>query len=353
MANLISAYKLGAECELKAIFLQILVIASEMGILKLGKVSTDGTKIKANASKHKALSWEHANKLELQLTTEIAKLMELATQADNAELPKDMDIPNELARRKDRLIAIQNAKEKIESRSKERYQKELTEYEEKIAERNQYEELTGKKKAGRVPQPPIAGPRKRDQVNLTDEESRIMPKSGGGFEQAYNAQASVDLDSMLVVANHVTQQPNDKQEMEPTIENLKKTEAVIGKCDAMIADAGFFSKKNVECCETANILPLIIDKRDKHNKSLMGRFEDPGRLPEDADAVTRMKHRMKTKEGKELYAKRKTTIEPTFGIIKNVMKFKSFSLRGLKAAAGEWNLVVIAWNLKRMFALLT
>jgi hypothetical protein len=179
-----------------------------------------------------------------------------------------------------------------------------------------------------------------------------MPKSGGGFEQAYNAQASVDIKTMLVVANHVTQQPNDKQELIPSIKKLKQIETIIGKCEGANADAGYFSKKNVEYCEEAGILPLIVDKRDKHNKSLMTRFENLNdKLPEDADAVTKMKCRLKTKEGKELYAKRKSTIEPVFGIIKNVMNFKSFSLRGFDAVRGEWNLVVIAWNIKRMFAL--
>jgi transposase len=339
--------------ELEGIFLQILVIASEMGFLKMGRVSVDGTKIKANASKHKALSWEYAQKLELQLKEEISKLMELAKTADQNENPKDMDIPDELARREDRLRVIEEAKKKIEERAHERFEREKAEYEEKMARRKEREKLSGKKNNRKPPQPPVAGPKKHDQINLTDEESRIMPKSGGGFEQAYNAQASVDVDSMLIVTNHVTQQPNDKRELVPAIEKLKQADPVIGMCEGLNADAGYFSEKNVDCCEKAGISALIIDKRDKHNKSLMGRFEKPGQLPENADAVTKMKHALKTKEGKELYAKRKTTVEPTFGVIKNVLNFKSFSLRGLGAASGEWNIVSIAWNIKRLFALYT
>jgi transposase len=146
--------------ELEGVFVQVLKVASEMGLLKFGRVSIDGSKIKANASKHKALSWEYANKLEEQLKAEVAQLMKLADSADQSEKPKDMDIPNELARRNDRLLAIQNAKKKIENRAQERYQKEQEEYEEKLAHRKKYEELSGKKKAGKVPQPPIAGPKK-------------------------------------------------------------------------------------------------------------------------------------------------------------------------------------------------
>jgi transposase len=336
--------------ELKDIFLQVLKIASTMDILKMGKVSTDGSKIKANASKHKALSWEYANKLEEQLKAEVEQLMNLASDADEAIIPKDMSIPDELSLRNKRLKAIAEAKKKIEERAEERYQREKAEYDEKLDQRKKAEEASGKKNNRKPPKPPTQGPKKNDQINLTDEESRIMPKSGGGFEQGYNAQASVDIESMLIVANYVTQQPNDKQQIAPTIEQIQKTEVVIGKCNGMLADAGYFSKDNVERCETAKIAPLIVDKRDKHNKSLMARFEEPGELPENADAVTKMKYELKTKDGKELYAKRKTTVEPVFGIIKNVMKFRSFSLKGIKAVDGEWNIVSIAWNIKRMFA---
>lgn len=337
--------------ELKDTFLQILKIASTMNILKMGKVSTDGSKIKANASKHKALSWEHANKLEEQLKSEVEQLMKLAEDADDIAIPKDMSIPDELSRRKTRLQAIEEAKKKIEKRAEERYQIEKIEYDEKLDQRKKTEEASGKNNNRKLPNPPTQGPKKNDQINLTDEASRIMPKSGGGFEQSYNAQASVDIESMLIVANYVTQQSNDKQQIAPMIEQIKKTETVIGKCSGLLADAGYFSKDNVERCETAQIAPLIVDKRDKHNQSLMARFEEPSKLPENADAVTKMKYELKTKEGKALYAKRKTTVEPVFGIIKNVMKFRSFSLRGIEAVDGEWNIVSIAWNIKRMFSL--
>ncbi len=337
--------------ELESIFLQILLIASNMGFLKMGNVSVDGTKVKANASKNKALSWDYANKLEKKLENEISQLMKMAEAADTKK-PEGMDIPEELSRREERLEIIRKAKKEIESRAQKRFEKEKSEYEEKMTHRKQEEERTKKKKGGKKPKPPMPGPTKHDQVNLTDKESRIMPKSGGSFEQAYNAQASVDVETMLVVGNHVTQKTNDKNEIAPAIKNIQKIETFIGQsCNGLLADAGFFSRKNVQLCEKANIPPLIIDKRDKHNKSLMKRFENAGEPPENADAVERMKYRLKTKVGKELYGKRKSTVEPVFGIIKNIMKFTSFSLRGLKAAIGEWNLVAIAWNIKRMFAL--
>ena len=337
--------------ELDGIFLQILLIASEMKILKLGNVSTDGSKLLANASKHKALSWEYANKLEAQLKEELKQLHKMAEEADN--IPEEMNIPEELARREARLQAIQSAKQEIDKRAQERYTAEEAEYDEKIKQRKTYETQTGKKKAGKSPKAPIRNPKKRDQVNLTDKESRIMPKSGGGFVQAFNAQMSVDVKSYLIVANHVTQSTNDKREIVPTVNELKKTEAVLGqKVSCILADAGYFSESNVKYCAKSNIAPLIVDKRDKHNKSLTSRFEHAdGEAPEDTDPVVKMKHRLQTKEGKELYAQRKSTVEPVFGIIKNVMKFRQFSLRGHEAASGEWNLVAIAWNLKRMFTL--
>lgn len=336
--------------ELKGVFIQILLIASKMGIFEMGNVSVDGSKIKANASKHKALSWDYTNKLEKKIEEEISQLMKMAEEAD-AKKPEGMDIPEELTRRKERLEIIRKAKKEIESRAQKRFEEENSEYEKKMTQQKNEERKTKKKKGGKKPKPPISGPTSSDQVNLTDKESRIMPKSGGGFEQAYNAQASVNIESMMIVGNHVTQQANDKNEVAPAIKNIQKAESLVGKCDGFLADAGFFSKKNVQLCEKANMTPYIVDRRDKHNKSLMKRFEDAGEPPEDADAVESMKYRLKTKDGKELYGKRKSTVEPVFGIIKNVMKFKSFLLRGLKAVIGEWNLVAIAWNIKRMFAL--
>ena len=340
--------------ELKPLFAQILTIAHTMGVCKLGKISLDGTKVKANASKHKALSWGHACKLEKQIHAEVEALLRQAEQADEKELTEAMSIPDELARREQRLESIARAKAEIQQRASERYAKEKEAYDQKMAERKVKEQASGKKPRGREPKPPEPGPQKTDQVNLTDEDSRIMPTSGGGFEQTYNAQAGVDMDSMFIVENHVTQQPNDKQEIKPALANLAALPDTLGKVDALAADTGYFSENNVKHCEQEHIKPYIATERNKHNQSLNKRFYQPQQpLPENADPVTTMKHRLKTLEGKKLYAKRKSTVETVFGIIKAVIGFRQFLLRGLESVSGEWDLVCIAYNLKRLHVLTT
>ena len=336
--------------ELQDLFVQILIIAKEMGLLKLGKVSLDGTKVKANASKHHALSWGHACKVEEQLQAEVDELMRLAEEADSSEIPADMDIPEELTRRQDRLDAIAEAKKKIEERAAERYCREVEEYEEKVAKREAKAKKSGNKPRGRKPKPPTPGPRDKDQVNLTDEESRIMP-SGKGYEQAYNAQATVDLDTMVIVSAHITQAPNDKQEIVPTIQALEELPEELGQVDTLLADTGYFSEANVNKCVDAKLTPLIPGKRQTHNQPLADRFSAPEPLADDAGSVEKMNYELKTKEGRQLYGKRKSTVEPVFGIIKHVMGFRQFLLRGYESVTGEWTLVSIAWNLKRMFAL--
>ena len=186
-------------------------------------------------------------------------------------------------------------------------------------------------------------------MNFTDEESRIMPSSQG-FVQAYNAQAGVDIDSHLIIANHLSQKANDKQEMEPALEQLQAIDSSLGKVDGLLADAGYHSAHNVKRCEDADIVPYIPGNRERHNQPLKEPHELPP-CPQDADLMTQMKYRLKTKAGKALYAKRKSTVETVFGIIKEVLRFRQFHLRGREAAEGEWNLVCMAWNLKRMYAL--
>jgi transposase len=335
--------------ELEGLFVQLLVLARVMGLFKLGKVSLDGTKVKANASKHKAMSWGYANRLEEQLRREVQELLRRAEQAD-AEDEAEIDIPDELVRREDRLAAIEKAKAEIERRARERFEAEQAEHEEKLKKRKEQEEKTGQKARGRAPKPPQAGPRDKDQVNFTDEESRIMPSSEG-FVQAYNAQAAVDVDTHLIVENHITQQPNDKQEVEPTLKRLNAVEDRLGKPEGLLADAGYFSEDNVKRCQADEITPYISDSRERHHLPWNERFQSPPPCPEDADAVTVMAHRLRTPEGKAVYAKRKSTVETVFGIIKEVLGFRQFHLRGLYSAQGEWNLVCMAWNLKRMHAL--
>jgi transposase len=243
--------------ELKGLFVRILQIAQAMEVLKLGSVSLDGTKVNANASKHKALSYEHACKLEKQLMEEVAELMQQAEEADRAEISEGMNIPKELSLRTERLKGIAAAKAEIERRAAERHTREQAAYEEKLAERTNKEQKTGKKSRGRKPKPPAPGPTGGDQVNLTDDESRIMPVSGGGFEQAYNAQAGVDTGTMMIVASHVSQQPNDKQEVEPVLDRIAELPEELGPVDTLIADSGFFSGGNVHACEQNKIVPYI------------------------------------------------------------------------------------------------
>jgi transposase len=337
--------------EIEALFVQVLLLAREMGVLKMGTVALDGTKIHANASRHSALSYEHAGKIEEQLQAEVADLMAQAEAADTANVPDGMSIPDELARREERLRKIAEARAKIEARARERYARELAEHEAKLAARAAKTAATGKKPGGKPPRPPTEGPLPSDQINLTDEESRIMPVAGGGFEQCYNAQAAVAAGSMLVVAVDVVQAPNDKQQIEPMLDKIESLPTELGEAETLLADTGYFSAGNVEACEKAGIDPLIAMGRQPHHPPLQERFEPRPPAPENPTPVEAMAHRLKTPEGRDLYALRKQTPEPVFGIIKSVLGFRQFSLRGLEKVRGEWSLVTMAWNMKRMFVL--
>jgi transposase len=352
--------------QIEALFVQVLGVAREIGVLKLGTVALDGTKIHANASRHSALSYEHASKIEAQLKAEVADLLGKAEAADQAEIPDGMQVPEELARREKRLAEIARAKAVIEARAKERHARERAEYEAKMAAREAKQAQTGKKPGGRVPQPPVEGPLPTDQVNLTDEESRIMPVphsdtlgvrqpnakvAGGGFEQCYNAQAAVAADSLLVVAADVVQAPNDKQQLEPILGKIAELPDELGQVGELLADNGYFSENNVNACAAAGIEPVIAIGREAHHPSLAERFAEDPAAPEDPTPFEAMRYRLQTKEGKARYALRKQTPEPVFGIIKSVLGFRQFLLRGLDKVRGEWSLVTMAWNMKRMFAL--
>jgi transposase len=332
--------------EIEGLFVQVLLLAREMGVLKMGTVALDGTKIHANASRHSALSYEHA-----QLKAEVADLMAEAEAADAADVPDGLSIPEELARREERLRKMAQARAKIEARAKERYERELAEHEAKLAARAARTAATGKRPGGKPPEPPTAGPLPKDQINLTDEDSRIMPAAGGGFDQCYNAQAAVAAGSMLVVAADVVQAPNDKQQIEPTLAKLGALPAALGEAETLLADAGYFSGANVEACARAGVKPVIAMGRQPHHPPLAERFDKTPEAPVDPTAVEAMAHRLKTPEGRNLYALRKQTPEPVFGVIKSVLGFRQFSMRGLEKARGEWSLVTMAWNIKRLFAL--
>ena len=337
--------------EIEGLFVQVLGVAREMGVLKLGTVALDGTKIHANASRHSALSYEHAGQIEAQLKAEVADLLAKAAAADQADVPDGMSIPEELARRETRLAAIAAARSTIEARAKERHAREQAEHDAKMAQRAAKTAATGKKPRGRVPQPPAEGPLATDQVHLTAAQSRIMPVAGGGFEQCYNAQAVVAAGSLLVIAADVTQAPNDKQQLEPMLDQIAGLPKDLGKVGELLADNGYFSEGNVEACATAGIDPLIAMGREAHHPSLDERFAEAPPSPQDPTPLAAMSHRLQTPEGKKRYALRKHTPEPVFGIIKSVLGFRQFLLRGLDAVRGEWTLVTMAWNMKRMFVL--
>jgi transposase len=337
--------------EIEGLFVQVLLLAREMGVLKMGTVGLDGTKIHANASRHSALSYEHAGKIEAQLKAEVAELMAKAEAADQADLPDGFSIPDELALREKRLGKLAEARAKIEARAKERHAREQAEYEAKLAARQEKEKRTGKKPGGKPPSPPASGPSPTDQINLTDEDSRIMPVAGGGFEQCYNAQAVVAEGSLLVVATEVVQAANDKQQLEPMLDKITALPQDVGKPDTLLADSGYFSAANVDACANVGIKPLIPTGRQPHYPPLSERLAEAPTAPENPTSVEAMAHRLKTLEGKKLYALRKQTPEPVFGIIKSVMGFRQFSLRGLEKVRGEWSLVTMTWNIKRIFAL--
>ena len=333
-----------------ATFVQVLQIARENQVSRFGTVSLDGTKIHANASRHSALSYAHAEKIEAQLKAEVQEMLKLAEAADQSDLPDGVSLPDEIKRREDRLAAIAEAKTKIEARAKERLEREQAEYQAKLDKREAKEKANGKKPGGKPPTPQV-GPRPDDQINLTDEESRIMKVAGGGFEQCYNAQALVDSESMLVMAPHVTQAGNDKEQVVPMLAKLQALPEELNQPEKFLADSGYFSEKNVEACEAARIEPLIAVGRDAHHRHWRERFEEPAASSEPTSPVDKMKHRLKTKAGRAAYGQRKQTVEPVFGIIKSVMGFRQFLLRGLANVQNEWTLVCLAWNLKRMATL--
>ena len=273
-----------------------------------------------------------------------------AEAADNADIPDGMSIPEELARRDERLKKIAEARTKIEARAGERLAREQAEYEAKIAAREAKAKARGRKPGGRPPAPPTAGPGPRDQINLTDEDSRMMPVAGGGFEQCYNAQAVVTADNLLVVAADVVQAANDKQQLEPMLGQLAALPADLGAPQTLLGDNGYFSAANVAACAAAGVEPLIAVGRASHHPSLDERFAPAPPAPKNPTPLEAMAHRLATPEGKRLYARRKHTPEPVFGIIKSVLGFRQFLLRGLDKVRGEWSLVTMAWNLKRIFA---
>lgn len=332
------------------LFAQVLVVAREMGLLNLGNISLDGSKVHADASKSHAVSYGRLLTLEQHLRTEVEELLALAEQVDQGDLPEGLDVVVEIALRQERLANLAQAKAVLEARAQERYEAEKAEYEAKLREREEKAQQTGRKPRGRAPQPPTPGPRAKDQYNFTDPDSRIMKNSNNaGFDQHYNVQAAVDQDSRLIVGNTVSNHPNDKGEAIPTVDAIP---AEVGKPEAAALDNGYFSPTNIEELEARGIDPYIATGQDRHHQSWQERFaQQPEPPPEDASPMVKMAYKLKTDIGKLIYGLRKSTVEPVIGIIKETLGFRQFSLRGLVGVAGEWCLVCLAYNLKRLHVL--
>jgi hypothetical protein len=299
---------------------------------KVGGISVDGTKIKANASKHKAVSYKRAGEIIHEMQKEVVELMKMAEEADGKGLDEGLSIPEEIKRRKERQAALEAARTEMEAMYKEAEQEGAV----KGKELDKY------------------------QHNFTDRDSRIM-KAGNGkqFEQSYNAQAAVDTEgSMLILGGYVTAHANDKQELEQAVGSVPEE---VRQVNTVSADSGFYSEKAVDAVEQVNAegkkegaeVYCAVEK-GKHGKKVddLKKKPPPGRPPADMSKKEKMVRKLKTKKGKSIYKKRKETVEPVFGIIKSVLGFRQFLLRGIENVNTEWALVRTAYNFKRLHTLL-
>jgi transposase len=336
--------------ELKELFIHILLIAQEMGRLQLGNVSLDGSKIHADAAKSKAVSYKRLLAIEAYLQAEVNELFALAEAADGGQLPDEMNIQDEIERREQQLERLAEAKKVLKARAQARYEAEKAEYEAKMQVRAEKSAKKGGKPPGRPPSPPTPGPRDKDQYNFTDPESRIMKNANNsGFDQHYNTQVVVDHDSRLVVGNWLCNQPNDKQAALPTIDTVPPA---VGRPKKANLDTGYFSENNIAGLEERGIDPYIATGRSPHHQGWRAFFLDnPDPPADDASVKEQMAYKLRTEIGNAIYRLRKSTVEPVIGIIKEVLGFRQFSLRGLFAAGGEWTLVCLAYNLKRLHTL--
>ncbi len=332
-------------------FLQVLQLARTMGVLKVGTVSVDGTHIKASASKNRNVRYDRAKQLELQLEEDVRDLMERAEKADHHHDDDGQSIPEEIARRENLKGKIQTARKYLENKAKDRSLAEHPEYEEKVRHRE------GRENKGREIHPPKDTPEDREQVNLTDHDSRLMRKSKReGYTQSYNAQAAVDADgSQLILSNHVTTCASDANELEPAVDNIP---ASVGTPDKVLADTGYANADTIERMEKdgKNLYVAVSRNAGSSQRRYDFRPESVTVRPEKKITDPRMlamKEKLATEEGKRVYAKRKHTVEPVFGIIKEVMGYRQTLLRGIKKVSGDWGLVCLAYNFKRLFSLKT
>lgn len=337
--------------DLKELFVQILLIAQARGVLELGNISLDGSKIHADASKSKAVSYKRLLELDQQLQAEVETLFALSQQPDPPQWPDGLDSATEIRFRQNRRVNLGQAKMVLEARAEVRYQAELADYEAKRQERAAKAERTGRKPGGRPPQAPTPGVRDKDQYNFTDPDAPITKNSSNsGFDQNYNVQVAVEQQSLLIVANTLSAHPNDKQEAIPTLDAISP---VLGKPEAGALDNGYFSAHNIAEFQARGVEPYIATGREPHHRCWQDYFkEQVAPPPDDATPKEKMAYKLQTELGKVIYGLRKCTVEPVIGIIKEVLGFRQFSLRGLLKTAGEWNLVCIGFNLKRLHTLL-
>ena len=340
---------------LAGLFVQALRLCEKAGLVKLGHVAIDGTKVKANASKHKAMSYERMGETEQRLRQEVEELLRRAAEVDEAEDAqygkgkRGDELPEELARRESRLVKIRAAKAELEREAKEKAERQRVEAEAKLAQRREQEARTGKKAGGhdpKVPDPEQAKPESKAQRNFTDPDSRIMVDGAnkGSFIQAYNAQAAVDGEAQVIVAAEVTQETNDSHQLLPM---LVQVEANAGrKPEAVSADAGYWSADNVTDERAAGIDLHIATGRQKHGETIAVASGPP---PEDASVMQAMEHKLRTETGHAIYKMRKAIVEPVFGQIKERRGFRRFSFRGVGSVRLEWKLICLTGNILKLF----
>ena len=353
----ICAFRTANEPAFIAAFTHVLQLAQQLRLTRLGSVSVDGTKIAANASKHAAVSYQRGGEMIAQLELEVQELLTRAKQAEAQETQTPgLDIPAQLRRREQRVAALQRARAVIEERARQLAAEHQPEYAAKVATR-QAQRNAGQKPRGPEPVPPSVAPDPKAQYNFTDPESRIMKAgSGSHFEQAYNAQAAVD-EAMLIVGARVSDAPNDKQELPASVAAISPV--VAEEVKIVLADSGFYSEAAVAAVEQmpdgtgSGVTVYAAVEKQSHHKTVADRLpqpEPPAPGP-DAPAKAQMAHRLKTAVGQALYRLRKQTVEPVFGIIKAVMGFRRFLLRGRAKVSLEWTLVCLSYNLRRLFTL--
>jgi transposase len=332
-------------------FLQVLQLARQMGVLKVGTVSVDGTHIRANASKDRNVRYDRAGELDKQLQADIAELMSTAESADQEDANDGQTIPDEIARRERLRARMQEARAALDARAKERAASEQAAYERKLADREKRE---GKRK-GKRPKPPDDTPGGSEQINLTDADSRLMRKNKReGYTQSYNAQAVVDADgSMLVVGGHVTNCASDANELLPALATVDES---VGTVETVLADTGYVNVDAIDALAVDGIEAYIaVSRSESHTRRRYDyRPESAHTKPEKVIKDPRliaMREKLETDQGREAYKKRKQTVEPVFGIIKACLGFRQFSLRGQRKVQGEWCLVTLAYNVSRLWRL--